>query len=324
MRRVVIPLAAAAALALALAGCGGSDASAGGVTKLKIGYPSDVAQYADLYVCEQEGIFKKHGLDVDLTLLNTSSQLLAALASNSVQVTGGDGQAIAAGALKGAKVKMIELGIPVYFTEVWAPKSVTSMTDLEGKKVGVTAAGSVTDRATRLMLDDMGLDAKVQVVNFSSLSALESAAQNGSVDALVSGPPASAMTGKNGWHKVGDMTHYKAAAEVYTVTSGFAAEHRDEVAKFVAADTECMSFLQNPKNRAASIKAIVKYSQTDQDLATYSYNFYRNVWNYKPVVDESLVRLTFQRAAQSDEVPDVSSFIDNSFVREALSKAVGK
>jgi NitT/TauT family transport system substrate-binding protein len=337
MRKIVGITAAMVASAAALAGCGGDSGSttANGLTQIKVGYPSDTASYGDLYVCQEEGIFEKHGLDVELTLLDTSSQLLAALSSGAVQIAGGDGAAIAAGAVKGADVKAVELKLPVYFTEMWGESDIQSVEDLPGKKVGVTAPGSVTDSATRVMLEDKGLSDSVDLVNLQDLPALLAAGQNDAVDALVTAPPQGATTQEQGWHKITDMTSYESAASVYSVSGEYADENGDVVSDFVAADVECLNFLKDPANRDASVEAIMKYTNTapeDRDLAEYGYDFFVKYWSDKPVVDEGLWQQAIEDAAEGGEAPDPADSIDNSFVDDAIanmesdggSKASGK
>ncbi|OLF05966.1 hypothetical protein BLA60_33435 [Actinophytocola xinjiangensis] len=302
--------------AVTLAGCGSDAGEDGDVTRIKIGYPSDTASYGDLYVCQDEGIFDKHGLQVELTLLKTSSQLVAALSSDAVQIAGGDGRAIATGALQGADLKMIELKLPKYFVEMFGDPSIKTVEDLRGKKVGVTAPGSVTDAATRLMLEDKGLKDDVQVSNLASLPALIAAAKSGEIDALVTAPPQGVSTEDQGWHKITDMTEYETAGSVYAVTGEYAQENKDTVSKFVRANVECLAFLKDEANRDASIDAIQKYTKTEnRDMAAYAYDFFTKVWTTDPVVDEDIVREAFVDAASGGEVPDdISQFIDNSFL----------
>ena len=319
MRKLLISIAVALTASVALTACGsdsGSSTADSGTAKIKIGYPSDTASYGDLYVCQDEGIFKKNGLEVELSLLKTSSQLLAALTSDSVQIAGGDGRAVAAGALKGADLRMIELKIPAYFVEMWGGKDIQSLDQLRGKKVGVTAPGSVTDAATRLMLKDKGLADDVEVANLNSLPALLAAAKSGAVDALVTAPPQGTSTQSMGWHKITDMTNYKTAASVYTVSGKYADEHPDVVASFVKADVECLSFLHKAENKEKSVDAIQKYTKTeDREGAAYAYDFFAKIWATDPVVDEDLIREAFVEAAVGGDVPDdLSKFIDNSYL----------
>jgi NitT/TauT family transport system substrate-binding protein len=320
MRKLLASVTSMIAVA-ALAGCGSSaTGGGGGATQIKIGYPSDTASYGDLYVCEDDGIFAKNGLNVQLTLLKTSSQLVAAMSSGAVQIAGGDGRAIASGALKNADLKMIELKLPRYFVEMWGGPDIKSINDLRGKTVGVTAPGSVTDSATRLMLKDKGLDRDVQIKNLTSLPALIAAGKSHDIDALVTAPPQGKETEAQGWHKITDMTNYKTAAGVYAVTGKYAQEHPDVVSKFVKADIECLAYLQNPANRDKSIDAIQKHTKTqDRNMAAYAYDFFTKVWATDPVVDEGLVRAAFADAAtEGGSVPaDISKFVDNSFVDKA-------
>jgi NitT/TauT family transport system substrate-binding protein len=323
MRRFAGMLAVATAATMALAGCGGDSqgSGSGGTSTIKVGYPADTASYGDLYVCQDEGIFAKHGLNVELTLLKTSAQLLGAMESNSVQIAGGDGSAIAAGALKGQDLKIIELKLPVYFVEMWGKPDIKSLNDVKGKKVAVTAAGSVTDNATRILLADKDLAKDVQVVNFSSLSAAIAGAKSGSVDALVTSPPQGATTQAQGWHKITDMTAYKTAASVYAVTGNYASAHSDVVQKFVDANVECLNYLQDPGNRAKSVDAVAKHTQTDdKNLAAYAYDFFTKIWSDRPVVDKDIVQGTFNEVAQKQgkPAPDASKFIDNTFIDKAL------
>jgi NitT/TauT family transport system substrate-binding protein len=317
MRKLLVALTSVVAAAT-LAGCG-DPAGAGGdgdVAQIKIGYPSDTASYGDLYVCQEEGIFAKHGLNVELTLLKTSSQLVAALSSGAVQIAGGDGRAIATGALQDADLRIIELKLPRYFVEMFGDPAIKSVEDLRGKKVGVTAPGSVTDSATRIMLKDKGLTDDVELSNLTSLPALIAAAKSGEVDAIVTAPPQGVSTEDQGWHKITDMTNYETAGSVYAVTGEYAKNQSGTVDKFVKANLECLAYLQKDANRDKSIDAIQKHTKTeDREMAAYAYDFFKKVWVTDPVVDEEIVREAFVEAAGGDPVPDdISKFIDNSFV----------
>jgi NitT/TauT family transport system substrate-binding protein len=315
MRRTrLLSLSAVVASVVALSGCGGG--SGGDLESIKIGYPSNTAEYGDLYVCQENGVFADNGLDVELTLLKSSTQLVAALSSGTVQIAGGDGRAIASGALKDVDLKIVALKLGVYFVELWGRPEIRSVGDLKGKKVGVTVPGSVTDTSTRILLKDKKLDGAVDLVNLNSLSALLSAAKSGELDAMVSSPPAPAETRTEGWHKVTDMTGYPTAASVYAVTGAFDRDHADTVRKFMKADVECLAYLRDEKNRDKIVDAIQKYTKTsDRSLVEYAYDFFREIWRTDPAVDEDAVRDAFTRAADGGPVPaDLSSYVDNSYL----------
>src|SRR5258706_11390227 len=58
-------------------------------TKLTVSYSAAGGQYINLFVAKEFGIFDKHGLDVTLNQINSSSQAVASLRSKSVDVAAG-------------------------------------------------------------------------------------------------------------------------------------------------------------------------------------------------------------------------------------------
>jgi NitT/TauT family transport system substrate-binding protein len=316
--RVLLAVAATTLAALTLAGCNGA-ASGGSGGTIKIGYPSEAASYTDLYVCEDQGIFEKHGLDVQLTLLKTSSQLLAAVSSGSVQIAGGDGAAVAAGAAKGADLKAVELKLPKYFVEVWGPKQYTGLDSLKGKTVGVTAPGSVTDRSFRALLKANGMTGQVDIKNLADVPSLLAAGQKGAIDALVTAPPAGVTTEKFGWHKVTDTTSIKSAASVYTVSGSYAKKNGATLQKFVDADVECLRYLKS--HRKEAIASIAKHTQASTGQSTYAYDFFSKIFLTDPTVTPSLVQAALDEAGQSGTKAD--TVIDNSFVKKTMAGSAG-
>jgi NitT/TauT family transport system substrate-binding protein len=326
--RRLTALCAVAVSVLGITACSSSDD--GDLVSVKVGYPSNTAEYGDLYVCQENGVFAKYGLKVELTLLKSSSQLVAALSSGTVQIAGGDGRAIAAGDLKNTDLKMVAVKLGVYFVELWGRQDIKTVNDLKGKKVGVTVPGSVTDSSTRILLADKKLDHDVDIVNLNSLSALLSASKAGDLDAMVSSPPAPSETKAEGWHKITDMTPYKTAASVYAVTGSYGKQNSDTVSKFLKADVECLSYLHKGTDRDKIINAIQKYTKTsDRALVEYAYDFFRKIWLTDPRVDDQTVRDAFTRAADGKAVPsDLSSYVDNSYLdklrKDGFMDKVGK
>lgn len=323
-----LPLVATAIGAMALlAACGGPAAaggsSGGGASssmKMTIGYTAIGAAYSDLYVCEDQGIFTKYGLDAKITLLNSSSQLFAALASNSVQVGAGVASSTAAGVLGGAvDLRYIALPIPAYYLEMWGKPSITAPQQLKGMKIGLSSPGSLGDAAVDAFLKDQGWpkDA-VKKVFLKSTPAEVTALENGAVDVIVTQPPTGTKTRAKGFHKIMDFTRYKAAANAYTVKSSYLKSNAKAVSAFVKAEAECLSILhQKPDVAIASIE---KHSgSTDPALAKYAYDFFNPLWVKTPTVDPALIEQAFAQAAVTADRPapsDASKYADNSMVQQ--------
>jgi len=320
-------LTCTAAAALLLAACGADDPGTStaaassadtGPIKMTVGYSALGAAYSDLYVCEDYGIFKKHGLDAELKFINSSSQTLSALASDSVQMAPGVAKAMASGILKGVDIKFISLNIPVYYFEMWGKSSIKSLDDIKGKKIGLTSPGSSGDASVDAMLKAKGWPADaVEKVYVGSTSAEVTALKKGAIDALVTQPPTGTQTRDFGFVKITDMTPYPAAANVYAVTSEYYEKNKEAVTRFLKADLECLSILHQDKEK--TVASIQKHSGVDdRALAEYSYDFFEPVWQKVPSIDPALIEAAFDEAGKeqkTDPPSDISKYIDDSIVR---------
>ncbi|MGW0704436.1 ABC transporter substrate-binding protein [Streptomyces sp. NPDC002643] len=195
-RRVLATGLALAGMVFPLTACGGSSdtaetTSADGLTKLTWGY--SLTDSAPVLLGIQEGIFKKHGLDVDASEVS-AADLVGGLISNKIDlsVQTGPGLALAVGqqvpitAVSG--VTTFQAGTSKSTGSALLVKKGSSITrpkDLEGKKVGVGLLKSASEFGVRqFVTDDGGDDSKVQIVELPFASAKDALAK-GQVDAAL-------------------------------------------------------------------------------------------------------------------------------------------
>jgi NitT/TauT family transport system substrate-binding protein len=298
------------------AGAGGAKISAnsGGQYPLKIGYTSLGAGYADLYDAKDYGIFAQHGLDVQLVRLNDSSQLVAALASGSVQIGVGVASDSAAAIMKGAKLKYVAMSEPHYNLEMWAAPSVASVADLKGKKVAITSPGSESDFGLTDLLTSKGLQrSDITTEYVKGVPAEVSALESGAVSAILTQPPNGTQSREKGAHRIAELSGLPFALGAYTAEDSFVQNNRTVVDKFVAAEAASLTYLRGHEQQTET--AIKKYSGVSSDsLAQYAYQFFLNVWAKTPAVPEDLIKQAFaQAAANAHTSPpsNVSQYIDN-------------
>jgi NitT/TauT family transport system substrate-binding protein len=94
----------------------------------------------------QAGIFKKQGLDLEISSFGGDARIQQAMAADSIDVALGSGPGLAF-IVKGSPVKGIAAmaGPPLLFAlMVRADDTVKTVSDLKGRKVGVSTVGSVT------------------------------------------------------------------------------------------------------------------------------------------------------------------------------------
>jgi ABC-type nitrate/sulfonate/bicarbonate transport system substrate-binding protein len=126
----------------------GSPGNAHALTKVHAGKAVAVAwSFIPLDIGIKEGIFAKYGLDVDITSFEGDAKLQQGLASGSIDFGVGSGPALAFVA-KGAPVIGVAAfaGAPRNISIVLGAKSpITKVSELKGKIIAVTTAGSLTD-----------------------------------------------------------------------------------------------------------------------------------------------------------------------------------
>jgi NitT/TauT family transport system substrate-binding protein len=305
-------------LALSLAACGKGmatvKADANGLLPLKIGYTAPGAGYSDLYDGVEYGIFKKHGLNVTITRLNDSSQLVPALASNSVQIGVGVGGDSAAAILHGADLRYIAMSEPHYNLEMWAAPGIKTFTDLKGKKVGLTSPGSQGDFGLTALLESKGMKrSDVQSTFLKSVPAEVAALESGAVSAILTQPPQGAQTREKGAHRLTEMSALPFPLGTYTVQASYLQKNREVMQKFYAAEAESLQYVRTHKKETSTV--IQKYTGVkSQELSDYAYDFFLNVWQQTPAVDPKLIQQAFDEAAKNTHLKapaDVSKYIDN-------------
>jgi NitT/TauT family transport system substrate-binding protein len=319
MRKLGLIGAVVAAVALAVTGCAGGAgqkvrADSSGLLPVKIGYTAPGAGYSDLYVAADYGIFTKHGLNVQLVRLNTSSQLVASLASNSVQIGVGVAQDSAAAILKGAPLKFVAMSEPHYNLEMWASPDIKTVQDLRGKKVAISAPGSESDFGLTALLNSKGMQrGDVQTEFVQGIPAEVAALDSGSVQAILTQPPNGTQSKEKGAIRLVALSNLDFPLGTYTVESTYLQNNPDVVTKFVQADAEALRYLRaNPQQTERSIEKYTGVSSPS--LAQYAYTFFINVWAQTPSVHEDLIAQAFKDAAATAHVSapsNVSQYIDN-------------
>jgi NitT/TauT family transport system substrate-binding protein len=140
IRRIAV--AALAAIAAMIAA-----PSSGTAETLRVGKAGrDAFSFVPVDVGAEVGIFKKHGLDVDISSFGGEAKLQQGMAADSVDIALSSGPGLAFIA-KGSPIKGIAAmaGPPLLFAlMVRNDDAVKTVADLKGKKVGVSTVGSVT------------------------------------------------------------------------------------------------------------------------------------------------------------------------------------
>jgi NitT/TauT family transport system substrate-binding protein len=158
--------------------------------------------YLPTMLAQQLGEYKKNGLDVELINFKGGSQALTAVLGGSADVVSGYFDHCVNLAAKNQPLEAFVVydrfpGLAL----VVAPKqtAITSIKDLAGKKVGVSAPGSSTDFFLKYLLSKNGVDPNnVAVIGIGLEATAVAAMEQGTVEAAVMLDPAiTLLQGKN-------------------------------------------------------------------------------------------------------------------------------
>jgi NitT/TauT family transport system substrate-binding protein len=153
MTNAVISLVA---LAGALCAAGAPASLAQDVVRIglptKTYYPTIIAETA-----LRQKLFEKEGIRAELTIYRSGAETFEAMAAGAADLQLNSAALIAAGRRKGVDTKAVAgaaLGYYGWYLMVRADSKIASLAELEGKKVGITAAGSASDVLARWTLQD--------------------------------------------------------------------------------------------------------------------------------------------------------------------------
>ena len=177
--------------------------------------------YVPLTIAEQRGFFKDEGLEVEIPDFAGGSKALQALMGGSADVVSGAYEHTINMQAKNLHIRefVVQGRAPqiVFAVSTKTMPDYKTITDLKGKKIGVSAPGSSTAMMASYVLAKGNLTQKdVSFIGVGVSSAAVAAIQSEQIDALVNLDPLTTMLERNGDIKIiSDTRTLKDTREVY-------------------------------------------------------------------------------------------------------------
>lgn len=277
-------------------------------------------------VAKQARIFEKNGLDVDMVYVGASAVIVQSMLSGSANIAGFGGPAVITNVLRGGDIIQVAAMAP-YFTQSFVSHpDIRDIRGLQGKKIGITRFGSVTDFAVRAVLERYGLK-DVNILQMGGFPEAVAGLSRGVIDAAVLSPPHNFRMIKEGFRELASAKDLRALGSGF-LTQGivarrsFAAAHRGIVVRLIRATIEATRFALS--NEEFTKRAIAKYlGTTDPDLLRRSYQYIGEAFVREPFVPEKTMQAMLQHMiqlnmidAKSAQALPLEAYFDNSFVTE--------
>ncbi len=162
------------------------------LTRLKTSYSALTANMAAYWLAKETKLFEKHGLDVDVVLIENGTITIQALIAGETDIAMGGGTVAVSSALSGSdlvSIASIESRLPY---GLLAQKEIKTLDQLKGKIHAISRFGSIADLGSRLIFQKFGLvpDKDVTLLQIGGTSTRLAALSKRTVDSTILTPDA--------------------------------------------------------------------------------------------------------------------------------------
>lgn len=302
--------------------------------RLNLAYISPNASSSSvLWVAKEAGIYKKHGLDVNVIYIEGTPKALMSLFAGELQVVAGTGPAVVNAKLRGADATMVmgfEVFLPYYLVAV---PGINRVEDLKGKTGANHSAATSADFAMRLGLRSVGLDpdkdVTLRAVGATNLRVL--VMKQGQAQFTVVSATEREEVEKLGFKVLVDL----AGKRIPYPHSGLITsekilrEKREAMLRFGRSTVEAIHYFKTQK--ASTIAVLKKYARTDPTTLETAYAYLRTSIPDLPYPTLEGMKTFISEAGRTQPAiakADPASFIDTSIVKavedEGFLKKLGK
>jgi NitT/TauT family transport system substrate-binding protein len=292
------------------------------LTKLKTSYSALTANMAAYWLAKETRLFEKHGLDVDVVLIESGTTTIQALVAGETQIAMGGGTVAVSSALAGAdliSIASLESRLPY---GLLAQKEIKTLEQLKGKKHAISRFGSIADLGSRLILQRFGLvpDKDITFLQIGGTSTRLAALSSRTVDSTILTPEFFLLAKKAGFTILVDPTQYQIdfpQLEIIT-TRSFVKSRPDVTTRYLRSIIEGIHLFK--QEREPSIRALSKYLRIqDRETLEEVYRIYFEIYQLIPYPSASAIQTQLTWMADRDpraKNAKPEQFIDGSFLRE--------
>jgi ABC-type nitrate/sulfonate/bicarbonate transport system substrate-binding protein len=302
--------------------------------EIKLGLLSTAGDHWPRWVAEDQGFYKEQNLDIHEFLTNAVSKAVQALSADSTNLLfPANTQGCIVAMSKGAGIKIIagDFTKALYYM-ITGPKY-KKVEDLKGGTMGVINLSSGSTVLLQKILAAHGLKypGDYDLLTVGGTPARYAAVKKGAVAAAMVTIPTSYQAKEDGLNVLANISTYLPDYQ-FTVIAGntsWIQSHRDQTVRFLMAMIKAMRFINDPKNKQATIQSMIKHFKVQPKYAELAYK--EVVQELHPIDNnatpsmkgiETVINLEVENKGLDKAYPP-KQFIDDSYRQEAL-KRLGK
>jgi NitT/TauT family transport system substrate-binding protein len=284
-------------------------------TPFRVSYGGTAGYQLPLWVNKEMGFSKKHGVDLEIILIQAGSPNIQALLGGSLQLTQTAASSAVIGANQGAPVVIVatlENKLPMLLI---SRPEIKEPHQLRGKVIGINRFGGSNDAAILMAIKAWKMQpSDIKMLQTGGTSARMAALLTKKVDATVQSYPEIYQARKMGMNvlaDIGDFGFYTNTSNI--VTRSYLKQNRAAIKGFIKGQIEGMHYVKT--NKEGSLKILRKHLQiTDTEAVEGTYEFFSKRLARSPRTELEGIKsiLTSIEAGQKNP----ADFIDMSLIDE--------
>lgn len=298
----------------------------------KIKFPYSPISYHSLpfLIAYEAKLYEQHGLEVEPIFAGASSMIVQSMLAGEANLAGMAGPAVITNVLRGGDVIQVAALVKSFSVPLYVQSSITQISHLSGKRVGVTRFGSVSHFTAKAILDRSNVGDAVIVQTGGYPESMTALSTNAIAGAMIPAPQSVVLREKGfrelvSIKQIRDM-NIRFIEQGIVARRSFAEKNPDVTKRFIQAVCDGMKKMYDDKTLAT--KVLGKYTKiTRQNMLDESYQAAADAFAKDPRVPpevfkdlaEQLIGLKLIEAPAVQKTP-LTAYYDNRYVDE-LEKA---
>jgi NitT/TauT family transport system substrate-binding protein len=293
--------------------------------KVRVGQPqAGTFQFVPLQVASEVGIFKRHGIDVDVISFGGGPRVQQALAAESIDIGIGSGPELAFVAKGAPEIAIAAIADAPYSVvlAVLRDSPIKAADDLKGKTVSISSTGSLTDWLGRELSRQLGWGSTgINLAPLGSTAAQMAALKTRQIDGTIVEVNAGYRMEEDGSGRVlvqfGDRIKVFHIYIVYA-RNGFLQTNQDAVRAFLAGWFESVAFMR--EHRAETIDIVRRTAEVSPGVATRDYDELMGMFNRTGRFERNALDVlarSFVEMGLLPRAPDMRTLITEQYLSRA-------
>jgi ABC-type nitrate/sulfonate/bicarbonate transport system substrate-binding protein len=294
-------------------------------TKVRVGQPQPgTFQFVPLQVGTAAGIFKKHGIDLEVISFGGGPRVQQAIAANSIDIGIGSGPElafVAKGAPEIGVAAMADAPYSVVLT-VLKDSPIKAAEDLKGRTISISSKGSLTDWLGQELSRQLGWGSTgINLAPLGSTAAQAAALKTRQIDGMIVEANAGYRMEEDGSGRV--LVQFGDRIKVFHIyvffaRKGFAEQSPEAIRAFLAGWFETIGHMRS--HRTETIEIVRRTAEVSERVAARGYDELMGMFNrtgrFDPKALEVLAR-SFVEMGSLPQAPDMRTLITEQYLPAA-------